>query len=62
MLELITETDNEYTIIYNIGDMFIYGISVRKDKLNQGRQIATQSLGQVKAHFKEVVYWAEMEP
>ena len=60
MLELITESDNEYTIIYNIGDLFIYGISVRKDKLNQGKLIANQSLTHIKNHFKEVIYWAEL--
>jgi len=61
MLELITETDNEYTIIYNIHDLFIYGVSARKDKLSAGRQIAIKSLNQIKEQFKEVISWTEAE-
>ena len=61
MLELITESDNEYTIIYNIMDLFIYGVSIRKDKLHQGRQVASRSLGHIKEQFKEVISWTEAD-
>lgn len=61
MLELITESDNEYTIIYNIHDLFIYGVSVRRDKLSLGRQIAVKSLTAIKDQFKEVISWTEAE-
>jgi hypothetical protein len=61
MLELITESDNEYTLIYNIDDLFIYGVSVRRDKLNAGRQVAVNSLHHIKNQFKEVITWIEAE-
>jgi len=60
-LEIITEGDNEFTLIYNIGNHFIYGISVRKDRISLGRQIATISLTQIKEQFKQVITWAEAE-
>lgn len=52
MLELITESDNEYTLIYNIDDLFIYGVSVKRDKLSAGRQVAVKSLTHIKKQFK----------
>ena len=61
MLELITETDNEYTIIYNIHDLFIYGVTVKKDKLHQGRQVAIKSLTHIQEQFKEVISWTEAD-
>jgi len=61
MLELITESDNEYTLIYNIDDLFIYGVSVKRDKLNLGRQVAVKSLNHIKKQFKEVITWIETE-
>jgi hypothetical protein len=61
LLELITETENEYTLIYNIDDLFIYGVSIKRDKLSIGRQVAIRSLAHIKQQFKEVITWIEAE-
>jgi hypothetical protein len=60
-LEIIAESDNEISLIYNIDDHFIYGVSVKRDKLNAGRQLAIKSLKEIKEQFKEVIAWAEAE-
>ena len=51
-LEIIAESDNEISLIYNIEDHFIYGVSVRKDKINIGRQLAIKSLKEIREQFK----------
>jgi hypothetical protein len=51
-LEIIAESDNEISLIYNIEDHFIYGVSVRKDKINIGRQLAIKSLNEIREQFK----------
>jgi hypothetical protein len=60
-LEIIAESDNEISLIYNIEDHFIYGVSVKRDKINIGRQLAIKSLNEIRGQFKEVMAWAEVD-
>jgi hypothetical protein len=36
-------------------------VSVKRDKINIGRQLAIKSLNEIRGQFKEVMAWAEVD-